>query len=129
MSTITAIQQTSPASIALFGTGAIGSRLGALLAARTDHLLRYGSRRPEQTAGKVLASVGAADPERVKVVGYAEAASFGEIVILATPWWEDATAHALAAAGPLTGKIIVDATNVLNADWSPAEVPGGVLRC
>jgi predicted dinucleotide-binding enzyme len=39
----------------------------------------------------------------------AEAAAFGEVVILSVPW--DEIDHALAQAGPLDGKIVIDTTN------------------
>ena len=41
----------------------------------------------------------------------AEAAAFGEVVVLAVPW--DAVEQVLKKAGDLTGKIIIDVTNSL----------------
>jgi predicted dinucleotide-binding enzyme len=44
----------------------------------------------------------------------AETAAFGEVVVLAVP--ATAVAEALASAGPLAGKVLVDATNSLTPD-------------
>jgi hypothetical protein len=41
----------------------------------------------------------------------AEAAAFGEVVVLATPW--EATEEAIRSAGDLAGKIVFDCTNPL----------------
>jgi 8-hydroxy-5-deazaflavin:NADPH oxidoreductase len=50
----------------------------------------------------------------------AEAAAFGEVVVLATPW--PATEAAVKSAGDLSGKIVVDCTNPLKADLSGLEI-------
>jgi predicted dinucleotide-binding enzyme len=50
----------------------------------------------------------------------AEAAAFGEVVVLATPW--PATQAALQSAGSLAGKIVIDCTNPLRADLSGLEI-------
>ena len=50
-----------------------------------------------------------------------EAAKFGDVVVLATPWW--ATQQALAATnGALEGKVVIDVTNPLKEDFSGLEV-------
>jgi 8-hydroxy-5-deazaflavin:NADPH oxidoreductase len=49
-----------------------------------------------------------------------EAASFGEVVVLAVPW--SAVEIALHEAGPLEGKILWDCTNALTPDYSSLEV-------
>lgn len=50
-----------------------------------------------------------------------EAVEFGDVVVLATPWW--ATPQALAAAGDsLEGRVLVDVTNPLKEDFSGLEV-------
>ena len=43
----------------------------------------------------------------------AEAFSFGEVIVLATPW--PATQAAIQSAGNLAGKIVIDCTNPLKA--------------
>jgi predicted dinucleotide-binding enzyme len=67
--------------------------------------------------------------ERLKQIGtaaaagsVAEAARFGEVVVLATPW--PATQEALRAAGDLREKILLDCTNPLKADLSGLEAGG-----
>jgi predicted dinucleotide-binding enzyme len=47
------------------------------------------------------------------------------VVVVATPWPGRGTADALAATGPLPGKILVDATNALQADYSPLQFTHG----
>jgi hypothetical protein len=91
--------------IAIIGAGNVGTRLGALFAA-AGHQVAFGVRanppvRPDIGAGPI-----------------AEAAADADIVVLAVPF--------TACAGilpplrdTLAGKIVIDATNPLNADWSP----------
>jgi predicted dinucleotide-binding enzyme len=50
----------------------------------------------------------------------AEAANASDVIVLATPW--PATTAALASAGNLSGKVIIDATNPLLSDLSGLEV-------
>jgi 8-hydroxy-5-deazaflavin:NADPH oxidoreductase len=50
----------------------------------------------------------------------AEAASFGEVVVLAVPW--GAVELALRQAGPLHGKVLWDCTNAITPDYSGLEV-------
>lgn len=64
-----------------------------------------------EAAARVGASTGTA----------AEAAAFGEVVILATPW--DATLAAIAATrNALDGRILWDTTNPLTADFSGLQL-------
>lgn len=74
-----------------------------------NHKILLGSRDPNK--GKAIAqTIG----PNVSGGTVAEAAAFGETVVLATPW--AATADALKAAGPLTGKVLIDCTNPLAPD-------------
>jgi predicted dinucleotide-binding enzyme len=50
----------------------------------------------------------------------AEAAAFGEVVVLATPW--QGTEAAVRAAGDLQGKTVIDCTNPLKPDISGLEL-------
>jgi predicted dinucleotide-binding enzyme len=50
----------------------------------------------------------------------AEAAAFGQVIVLATPW--PATEAAIRAAGDLRGKTVIDCTNPLKPDASGLEV-------
>ena len=104
--------------IGIIGAGSVGGTLGAAWA-RHGHKIRFGVRRPDsQEVTDVLKRIGpaaAAGP-------VAEAAAFGEAVVLATPW--PATQDALRAAGDLTGKLLLDCTNPLKSDLSGLDVGG-----
>ena len=52
-----------------------------------------------------------------------EAAQWGEVVVLATPW--PATKDAIAACGSLSGKIVLDATNPLLPDLAGLDHADG----
>lgn len=99
--------------ISILGTGTYGSILGRVFAAQ-GHDVFFGSRTPEQKK-EFAAAIG----PNVQVGSYRQAAAFGEVVAVATPWPGDATAEVLAEVGPLPGKILLDATNALQADYSP----------
>lgn len=87
--------------IAIIGTGNVGSALGKGFAA-TGHRVVYGSRRPAQ----VDCAVGTVDT----IAGAAQSA---ELVVLAVPF--AVVTDAVASAGSLDGKIVVDATNPIGA--------------
>jgi 8-hydroxy-5-deazaflavin:NADPH oxidoreductase len=100
-------------NIAILGTGAVGSRLGRLLL-DYGHAVVYGSRSPETAAVRV--------PDGSNVTSLRQAVTFGDVVVLATPWAGDTgrvTLDILERAGPFINKIVVDATNPLRSDWSP----------
>lgn len=91
--------------IAIIAAGRVGSTLGKAWAKR-GHDIFFGVRNPKQLefqSGTV-----------------AEAATFGQVVVLATPW--PGTEAAVRAAGDLRGKIIIDCTNPLKQDGSGLEV-------
>jgi 8-hydroxy-5-deazaflavin:NADPH oxidoreductase len=90
--------------IGIIGTGNIGGTLGRRWAARHDVV--FGTRRPE--ASEVRALVEAAGA-RARAAPVREAAAFGDVVALATPW--AATLDAVRGAGDLAGKVVVDCTN------------------
>lgn len=98
--------------IAIIGAGNVGGALGKRWA-KAEHQIKFGvpdAGRPEVVA--LLQEIGgsaAAGNNR-------EAAAFGEIVVLATPW--HATEAAVRSAGDLTGKVLVDCTNPLKPDLS-----------
>jgi NADPH-dependent F420 reductase len=96
-------------NIGIIGTGNMGSGLGRLWA-RRGHVVFFGSRDPQkalrlgETLG-VMASGGT----------IAQAAAFGQVVLLAVRW--DAVPEALKAAQSLDGKILIDCTNPMTSDW------------
>ncbi len=91
--------------IGILGGGNVGGAL-ANLAHAAGHDVRIGQR----VAGPLASGWDA--------VALEDAAAHGDIVIIALPYV--ACAEALPPlAQRLSGKIVVDATNPLNADWSP----------
>lgn len=93
--------------IAIIGAGHVGTALGQGWV-KAGHEVVYGSRNPGEAAphaGSRVASV-------------RDAAAAGEVVALVTPW--PAVADALAAAGNLGGKPLVDATNPVGAGFELA---------
>lgn len=93
--------------VGIIGGGNVGHGLAALLRG-AGHEVTVGLRpgaRPRADAPYRLATV-------------EEAADRGEVVVVAVPF--AAAAQALAPlAASLAGKVVVDATNPLNDDWSP----------
>ncbi len=82
--------------IGILGAGNVGGTLGRRWASK-GHEVRFGARRPD--AGEVA---------------LARAAAESDLVVLAVPWV--AAREAIEAAGDLTGKILIDATNPLGPD-------------
>jgi predicted dinucleotide-binding enzyme len=102
--------------IAIVGAGNVGTTLGAGWA-KAGHQIVYGVRNPTDAGvGRRVASTG--PTARTLTVAGAVAAS--EVVLLATPW--TATQEALASAGPVAGKIVLDCTNPLKSDLSGLSV-------
>src|SRR5438093_12611208 len=96
--------------IGIIGAGSVGGTLGAAWA-RRGHQVRFGVRRPDSPEmAALLKQIG----ESAAAGSVAEAAGFGEAVVLATPW--PATEEALRAAGDLGGKVLLDCTNPLKPD-------------
>lgn len=95
--------------IGVIGAGNLGGAIGTILAARGHEVLFSFSREPEKLAE--LAS-----RTRSRAGSPAEAAEFGDVILLATPWI--ATTQALTQAGTIRGKVIWDATNALKPDMS-----------
>jgi predicted dinucleotide-binding enzyme len=95
--------------IGIIGAGNVGAALGGAWAAR-GHEIKFGVRQPQGEKTKaVIDKIGA----RSSAGTIAEAAAFGEVIVLATPW--EGTQAALVAAGDLTGKTLLDCTNPLTA--------------
>ena len=102
--------------IAVIGTGNVGSVLGTRWAQK-GHQVVFGSRDPEgEKAQQLVAGAGpnacAASP--------AEAAAVSDVVVFATPW--QATEDAIAGAGDLAGKVVVDCTNPLKPGLTGLEM-------
>lgn len=103
--------------IGILGAGNIGGNLGRRWGA-AGHDVRFGVR----DASKVSELVGAIG-DKASAGDVAGAVAFGDVVVLAVPG--GAVDDAVAAAGDLKGKILIDATNVLKWDDGPmpAKLP------
>ena len=93
--------------IAIIGSGNVGGTLGTRWA-RNGHTVTFSSRNSGSLEMKRL--VEEAGPT-ARAGSVAEAAAGCELLLLATPW--PAAREALASAGDLSGKILIDATNPL----------------
>jgi predicted dinucleotide-binding enzyme len=95
--------------VGILGSGDVGQALGRGLVAR-GHEVKMGSReRINEKAAKWAAEAGA----KASTGDFAEAARFGELVILATAWAGAENALRLAGAENLAGKVLMDVTNPL----------------
>lgn len=95
-------------NILILGAGNMGSSL-ALQAARAGHAVRIAATSLAK-AQSVAATI-----EGVTAVAAANSADTADVVIVATPY-DQATA-ALACVGSLDGKVVIDITNPLTADY------------
>ncbi len=97
--------------LAIIGSGNVGGALGKLWAEK-GHDVTFGSRDPSADGVKAAAAAagGAA------IANVAGAVAGAEVVVIAVPW--TAVPATIEAAGDLGGKIILDATNPLEADLS-----------
>jgi 8-hydroxy-5-deazaflavin:NADPH oxidoreductase len=93
--------------LGIIGAGHVGGALGRLFEAQ-GHDVRFGVRDPDDQAA------GALPRDRSGFV--ADAAAFGDVIVLAIPW--GAVKDALAATGPLTGKTVIDCVNPVLPDLS-----------
>ena len=102
--------------VGIIGAGRIGGNLGTQLA-RAGHEVMFSFTRERRSLDALARTVGASagDP--------AEAAAFGEAVILSVPW--TAIDTALAQARSLEGKVVVDTTNQFGPDGLES-LPAGV---
>ena len=102
-------------NIGILGSGNVGSTLGKAWAKRGHRILFSYSRDP-----KKLESLAASAGPNTRAGTPAEAVQFGEVILFAPPW--PSVDHALKAAGPLAGKILIDCTNPLKQDLSGLEI-------
>jgi predicted dinucleotide-binding enzyme len=103
--------------VGVLGSGDVARALaGGFL--KHGHEVTMGTRSPEK-----LAAWGAQNP-KARIAGFAEAAGFGELVVLAVKGAAAADALRAAGAANLAGKPVIDVTNPL-ADEPPVN---GVLK-
>lgn len=99
--------------IGILGSGKIGGNCATQLA-KGGHRVMLSSRNPAKLE-PLAKEIG----EGASVGTPAEAAEFGEVVVLSVPW--DAIDDALRLAGSLEGKIAIDTTNQYGSVSPPAE--------
>ena len=92
----------------------MGKALGRRLI-KTGYEVCWGSRSPEK-AKKLADSVG----PQATGGAYVNAASFGEVIVLVSSWQH--TQSVIEAAGPLQGKILIDATKPEKAEDYGLEI-------
>ena len=104
-------------NIAIIGTGNVGKALGVSLVG-AGHTVAFAAQDAGKTAS-VAAEVGA-----TTAASPVEAVRAADVVILAVPYQaaEGVVAEIAAAA---TGKVVIDATNPLKADYSGLATAGG----
>jgi len=99
--------------IGIVGAGRIGGNCATQFA-KGGHEVKVSGRDPSKLA-PLAAEIG----EAASVGTPAEAAEFGEVVVFAVPW--DGLDDAVASAGDLVGKIVIDTTNQYGSSEMPAE--------
>ena len=102
-------------NIGIVGSGNVGSTLGKAWAKRGHKILFSYSRD-----SKRLESLATSAGPNTRAGTPTEAVEFGEVILFAPPW--PSVDHALKAAGPLAGKILIDCTNPLKQDLSGLEI-------
>jgi 8-hydroxy-5-deazaflavin:NADPH oxidoreductase len=98
--------------IAVIGTGSVGGTLGRRWA-ELGHIVLFGVRDlSEEKANALVAQI----KGDTKLASVRDAAKDADVVVLATPY--AANAAALAAAGDLAGKILIDVTNPIGGNFT-----------
>ena len=100
--------------IGIIGAGRIGGN-AARLFANAGHEIKLSFSRDAAKLETLSREIGA----RASTGTPAEAAAFGEVVLLSVPW--GAIPEALACAGSLDGRIVIDTTHQFGSGEMPAE--------
>ena len=104
-------------TIAIIGTGNVGGALGAA-ASKAGYDVVYAAQDAAKTQAVATANGGTA------ARSVRDAAAGADIVVLAVPY--GATADVTAEIAPvIAGKVVIDATNPLKADYSGLATEGG----
>ena len=104
--------------IGILGSGDVGRRLADGFI-ELGHIVKIGSRNPRQE--KITEWMAKHDKAKVSSGTFAEAASFGELDLIATLWAGTADAIEMADPKNLAGKVVIDVTNPL--DFSKGMPP------
>jgi predicted dinucleotide-binding enzyme len=103
--------------VGILGSGSVGKVLGGGFAA-LGHEVMMGTREPEREDVKDWRKKAGG---KTSAGAFADAAGFGEMVVLATAWSGTANAIELAEPANLAGKVLIDTTNPL--DFSLPNAP------
>lgn len=101
--------------VGILGSGAVGQALGKGFA-DLGHEVKIGTRDPGQD--KIKTWIGKAG-SRASAGTYAEAAAFGELLVLATPWTGTENAIKLSESINFISKVVIDVTNPLDFSSGP----------
>jgi predicted dinucleotide-binding enzyme len=94
--------------LAIIGAGDVGGTLGTAWANKGGHAVFFGVTNPRSDkTHALLRRIGA----KARAGTAVEAAAFGEVIVVATPW--PATEAAIRSMGNLKGRIVLDCTNPL----------------
>ena len=104
--------------IGILGSGDVGRRLGDGFI-DLGHIVKIGSRNPNQE--KITEWMAKYEIVKVSSGSFAEAASFGELNIIATLWAGTDEAIRMADPKNFAGKVVIDVTNPL--DFSKGMPP------
>lgn len=99
--------------VGVLGSGDVGKALGAGFAG-LGHEVKIGSRDPEKLKDWVEKT-----GSKASAGTFAEAAAFGEILVLATLWSGTEHAIQLAEVKNFSGKVVIDTTNPLSFEGGP----------
>ena len=104
--------------IGILGSGEVGRRLGDGFI-ELGHAVKIGSRNPNQE--KITEWMAKHNKEKVSSGTFAEAASFGELNVIATSWAGADEAIRMADPKNFAGKVVIDVINPL--DFSKGMPP------
>jgi predicted dinucleotide-binding enzyme len=107
--------------VGMLGSGDVGRRLGDGLI-ELGHMVKIGTRDPNKAEVVQWVSNHGGEGEGKALSGtFAEAASFGEMIVIATSW--DGISNVIKMADPrnFAGKVVIDVTNPL--DFSKGMPP------
>ncbi len=102
--------------IGVIGSGNVGGALGKGWA-KAGHSVVFGVRKTDDPE---LAALLKEAGKNARAASVAEAATAGEVVVLAVPW--PAAREAIQNASNLSGKVLLDCTNPLKPDLSGLEI-------
>jgi len=109
--TYKSVREDDIMKIGILGSGDVGRKLADGFI-ELGHQVKIGSRDPRQS--KLTEWIDKHDKEKASSGTFADTASFGELVVLATLWTGTADAIRLADSRNFASKIVIDVTNPLD---------------